>query len=59
MLAIIKKREERVMEHQWVELENEVIVTESRCTEVRSMQEGLRLVCRQKLFALELSNKAD
>lgn len=53
MLARIKKRDERVMEHQWVELESEIIATETRCTEVKSIQEGLRLVCRQKLFALE------
>ncbi len=46
MYARIKKREERMKEHEMSEKERELQLVEDRRIEVKSMQEGLRLVLR-------------
>lgn len=53
MFVILKLRKERVADQEKTDKELEVQMVMDRKIETKSVQEGLKLVFRQKLFAVE------
>ena len=49
----MKRREEKVKEKEVNEKDVERQIEEEKRIELKTLQEGMRLVCRQKLFAME------
>lgn len=49
----MKRREEKMREKEFTEKDVERQIDEEKRIELKTLQEGMRLVCRQKLFAME------
>lgn len=49
----MKRREQKVKEKEVTDKDIERQIEEEERIELKTLQEGMRLVCRQKLFAME------
>jgi|LauGreDrversion4_2_1035121.scaffolds.fasta_scaffold04863_11 hypothetical protein len=58
LYAKMKKREEKMREKEATDKDVERQIEEEKRIELKTLQEGMRLVCRQKLFAMEWERKS-
>jgi hypothetical protein len=53
----MKRREQKIREKEVTDKDVERQIEEEKRIELKTLQEGMRLVCRQKLFAMEWEMK--
>ena len=53
MYSKMKRREQKIKEKEVTDKDIEIQIDEEKRIELKTLQEGMRLVCRQKLFAME------